>query len=123
MLANLNADCLKNSRNGQMRASPFEEHLLMYDPYPTSAGVVQPAGLPVNAFPVQDLERFNEAARRVSKPDAQALWRRLSVFGGAALITAYLIYSLTSVPLLIEQIQLVRRVWRRYLQWCIGKEL
>ena len=69
----------------------------MRDTHPLSADVLQPAGLPVNSFPVQDLGRFNEAARRVSKPDAQALWRRLFVFGGAALITAYLIYSLYSV--------------------------
>ncbi len=69
----------------------------MHDTHPLSTGALQPAGLPVNSFPVQDLGRFNEAARRVSKPDVQALWRRLFVFGGAATITAYLTYSLYNV--------------------------
>ncbi len=69
----------------------------MHDTHPLSAGALQPAGLPVNNFPVQDLRRFSETARRASKPDVQALWRRLFVFGGAAMITAYLTYSLYDV--------------------------
>ena len=63
MLADLNADFLKNFHNRQMRAPLFEEHLLMYDTYPTSAEALQPAGLPVNSFPLQDLERFNERSQ------------------------------------------------------------
>jgi membrane glycosyltransferase len=69
----------------------------MHDSTPLSTGALLSAGLPVNNFPVQDLERFNEATRRVTKPDTQAFWRRLIVFGGAALITAYLTYKLYNV--------------------------
>jgi membrane glycosyltransferase len=69
----------------------------MHDTHPLSARSLLSAGMPVNSFPVQDLERFNEATRRVTKPDPQAFWRRLAVFGGAAVITAYLTHSLYEV--------------------------
>ncbi len=58
------------------------------------------AGLPVNSFPVQDLWRFDETARRARRRDPSAPWRRLFIFGGAILITAYLtaeLYHILSV--------------------------
>jgi membrane glycosyltransferase len=44
----------------------------------------------VERFPVQNLWEFDEAARRKVRPDIAAWFRRIFIFGGALLLTAYL---------------------------------
>jgi membrane glycosyltransferase len=48
-------------------------------------------------FPQQDLWRFDRASRRDFRPDIRAVFRRLFVFGGAALLTTYLTRELCLV--------------------------
>ncbi len=72
----------------------------MRDDHTVSEQHAPSIGLPVNTFPVQDLWRFDEAARRTRKRDPSAPWRRLFIFGGTILITAYLtneLYHILSV--------------------------
>ncbi|MDX2264571.1 MAG: glucans biosynthesis glucosyltransferase MdoH [Hyphomicrobiales bacterium] len=68
----------------------------MHDTYPLS-DKPRVSGLPVNAFPTQDLWSFNEAQRRKRTRDAGAPWRRAVIFGGAALLTAYLTHEFYQV--------------------------
>jgi membrane glycosyltransferase len=48
-------------------------------------------------FPQQDLWRFDQASRRKLRLDVTAIWRRIFVFGGAVLLTAYLTRELVLV--------------------------
>jgi membrane glycosyltransferase len=51
----------------------------------------------LDRFPLQDLWHFDQASRRKVKPDRVALFRRLFIFLGAALLTAYLTRELCLV--------------------------
>jgi membrane glycosyltransferase len=51
----------------------------------------------VERFPPQDLWRFDRESRRKFHPDFNAVLRRWFVFGGAALLTAYLTRELCLV--------------------------
>src|SRR5688572_21434605 len=44
----------------------------------------------VERFPLQDLWEFDEASRRKVRPDLSAWFRRIFIFGGMLLLTAYL---------------------------------
>jgi membrane glycosyltransferase len=66
----------------------------MHDTHPLSEPPPIPVSRAQSVFAPQCLDRFDRASRRQPRPDPQAPWRRVIIFGGAAGITAFLIREL-----------------------------
>src|SRR5690606_33385391 len=70
----------------------------MHDTYPLSEPPPLPVSRVQSTFAPQRLDWFDRSKKRTPRPDPQARWRRLLVFGGAAIITLLLPRELYYVP-------------------------